>query len=428
VLNAIGKNLRTRTGQMLRRKYLTAEDTEAAAKAKFGDQAEIARDIRVLPLATAKLEDAIAGRSLINQIEAYGKNTGDATIAEGGKPAGSPYGWFTMDHPAFRKWTPKYETDPETGAVRPVKDASGNVVFQQVPIYVRSDFEGPIRAVLQGNTNAAYKALMALKGKNMSLIMNSPLIHNAVEWGRALPAMPGKVATFKIYFEGNVARKDPVQMREAIDAGMVPIGHRFFNQDVTSIMEEPHLAPGRSWTAKILGAIPGLFDEAAGESVMRAIDKAGDFWHNTLLWDRVADLQMGLYTNFRSGLLEKGVDRQTASRAAAHWANRYAGALPQEAMSEGARKLANVMLFSRSFTLGNIGALKDIFTGLPKDVMAQISRLHQVAGDPQGDQHCRPRHGSDVRRQLDPAERDERLVQRLLALRRNVQIRGSLAE
>lgn len=54
-------------------------------------------------------------------------------------------------------------------------------------------------------------------------------------------------------------------------------------------MEEPSLTPGRSWTAKILAAVPGLFDPAAGTAVKRAIDKAGDFWHNTLLWDRVGD-------------------------------------------------------------------------------------------------------------------------------------------
>jgi hypothetical protein len=195
-----------------------------------------------------------------------------------------------------------------------VKDADGNAVFEQVPIYVHGDFEGPLKAVLTQRSGPLYGAMMSLKGKTMSLIMNSPMIHNAVEWGRALPAMPGKVATFKVYFEGNRVKNDPVQMREAIDAGLVPIGKRFFNQDITSIMEAPDLAPGRSWTAKVLGAVPGLFDEGAGVAVKRAIDKAGDFWHNTLLWDRIADLQMGLYSNFRDDMLAKGIDRQTAAR------------------------------------------------------------------------------------------------------------------
>jgi hypothetical protein len=204
--------------------------------------------------------------------------------------------------------------------------------------------------------------------------MNSPMIHNAVEWGRALPAMPGKVATFKVYFEGNRAKNNVAVMQEAIDNGLVPIGHRFFNQDISGLMESPDMTPGRSWTAKLLSAVPGLFDEAAGTAVKRAIDKAGDFWHNTLLWDRVADLQMGLYVNMRADAIAKGIDAQTASRMAAHWANRYAGALPKEAMSDAATKVSNMLMFSRSFTMGNLGVLKDVLTGLPKDVLAQIER------------------------------------------------------
>lgn len=372
-LNSIGQNLRTRTSQMLHRQHMTAEETEAAAKAKLGEEAEIARDIRTLPLATAKLEDAIAGRTLIDNIKAEGRRTGEETVAEGGKPSDPEHSWFTIDHPAFRTWRPKFEKTVE-GKFEAVKDAEGNVIFEQVPIYVRDDFEGPLRAVLSQKSGELYNAAMSLKGKIMSLIMNSPLIHNAVEWGRALPAMPGKVLTFKVYFDGNKAKHDLPTMREAINNGLVPIGKRFFNQDITSIMEAPDLRPGRSLTAKVLGFVPGLFDPAADVAVRRAIDKAGDFWHNTLLWDRVADLQMGLYSNFRETLVGKGIDSQTASRAAAHWANRYAGAIPQEAMSDSARKIANMLLFSRSFTMGNLGAMKDMINGLPRDVRAQISR------------------------------------------------------
>ncbi len=369
----IGTNLRTSTAQLLHRKYLTAEQTEAAAKASLGEDAQIVRDIRVLPFATAKLEDAIAGRTLINAIRDIGRRTGDDTVADGFMPAGSDHKWFTVDHPAFKTWRPKF-ADDGAGHMAPVRDEDGNIVFEQVPLYVRDDFEGPLRAVLNQKSGALYNALMGLKSRATSLIMYSPFIHNAVEWGRALPAMPGKVASLRIYFDGNKVKNDPAQMREAIDAGMVPIGHRAFNQDITSIMEEPNLTPGRSLTAKVLGAVPGLFDPAAGTAVKRAIDKAGDFWHNTLLWDRVGDLQAGLYAGLRDDMLAKGVDRLTATRIAAHWANRYAGALPQEAMSDGARKLANVMMFSRSFTLGNLGVMKDMLNGLPRDVTAQIER------------------------------------------------------
>jgi hypothetical protein len=371
-LDAIGRNLTVKTRNLRQRKYMTIEETEAAAKAKYGDQAVVAKNIRTVALSTAELDDAIAGRSLINSIKEYGKSTGADTVVEGAIPAGSETKWFTLDHPAFRSWRPQLrEID---GKVQAVKDAEGNTIFEQVPLYVHGDFEGPLRAVLSHKSGALYGGVMSLKGKTMSLIMNSPMIHNAVEWGRALPSMPGKVVTFKVYFEGNRAKNNPALMGEAIDNGLVPIGHRFFNQDISGIMESPDLTPGRSWTAKLLAAVPGLFDEAAGVAVKRAVDKAGDFWHNTLLWDRVADLQMGLYTNMQADMLAKGVDRQTASMVAAHWANRYAGALPKEAMSDAATKVANTLMFSRSFTMGNLGVMKDMLTGLPKDVIAQLER------------------------------------------------------
>lgn len=43
-------------------------------------------------------------------------------------------------------------------------------------------------------------------------------------------------------------------------------------------------------------------------------------------------------------------------------------------MSHAAQQVANLALFSRSFTLGNLGAMKDMITGLPRDVQSQILR------------------------------------------------------
>lgn len=369
----IGMNLRTRTAQMLHREHMTAEETEAAAKEKLGEGAQIARDIRALPLATAKLEDAIAGRTLIDRIREAGRNTGSETVAEGWRPPDTDEAtWFTIDHPAFYQWRPRFQD----GAV--VKDADGNTVFDRVPIYVRGDFEGPLKAVLSEKSGALYNAAMELKGKTMGLIMNSPLIHNMVILGKVIPAFPGKAITGKLYFQGYRAKNDIGLMREAIDNGLVPIGKRFFNQDITSIMEEPNLTPGRSLTAQILGFIPGLFDPAADIAVRRAIDKAGDFWHNTMLWDRVGDLQMGVYVNLRDNLIAKGeLSPQTASRVAANFANRLAGSIPVEAMSAGARKTLNIFLFSRSFTATNWAVFKDALGGVPP---AAINPILRAAG------------------------------------------------
>lgn len=377
-LDEVGGNLRTSTGHLKHRENLTTEQTEAAAQEKFGEGATVVRDIRTLASATGELQRAVAGRRLLNTIKEYGHETGTETVVEGAQPAGDPH-WFTIEnHPSFWITRPKMrdraEPGPMGGTREAVVDDQGNTVFERVPLFVRDDFEGPLRAVLSRDSGKIYNGLMDLKSKTMGVIMYSPLIHNAVEWGRALPAMPGKVASFKIYFEGNAAKHNTETMRQAIQAGLVPIGHRYGGQDITSILEEGNIAPGRSWTAKLLAAVPGLFDPRAGDAVKRAVDRMGDFWHNTLLWDRVGDLQMGLYTNLRDQKIRAGVDPQTAQRYAAHFANRYAGALPLEAMSTSARKIANLVLFSRTFTLGNLGAMKDMVVGLPRDVQSQILR------------------------------------------------------
>lgn len=370
-VNSAGGNLRTTSPSLKGRKYLTSEETEGAMKSLFGeehDDVALVRDLRAMPLAIARLRQAVAGRALIDQIKTMSSQSGMEAVRD------TPHdGYFTLDHPAFQTYKPKLEMG-EDGKWRQLHDEHGLPIFEKTPIYVSKEFEGPLKAVLSNNSGEVYKGLMTLKGKALGLIMYSPMIHNAVEYGRALPAMPGKVLTFKVYFEGNKAKKDPAQMREAIQAGLVPIGSRFFNQDISSIMESPDLTPGRSWTAKLLGGLTGKVSKNGELAVKRAIDNLGDFWHNTLLWDRVGDLQMGLYVNLRDAEISKGTDPKAAQALAAHLANRFAGALPMESMGNAARKIANVSMFSRSFTIGNLGVMKDMFVGLPSDVKAQLTR------------------------------------------------------
>ena len=311
---------------------------------------------------------------------------GGELVVEGANP--DPGAYFTLDHPALRTWGPKFVVNQETQKFEPVRDQNGDMQFEAQPVWVSNEFKGPLNAVLSAPSTGLTRALMDLKGKMMSVIMYSPLMHNAVIWGKAIPADPRGVLTFGAYVRGNLARKTPDIMNEAIGAGMDPIGHRYFNQDIAGIAaaEGQDIVPGRSWTSQVIGAIPGFFDKDAGEATKRAIDKFGDLWHNTFLWDRVADLQAGLYVHIRDQQLAHGLDPLTAQRMAAHFANRYAGALPMESMSKMARTTANLLLFSRSFTLGNLAVYKDIAMGLPSDVRAQIEQegglpqLEQVQG------------------------------------------------
>jgi len=95
----------------------------------------------------------------------------------------------------------------------------------------------------------------------------------------------------------------------------------------------------------------------------------------TLLWDQVFNLQIGLYDSLRRLWAAKGFDPDVAGAMAAHIANRYAGALPAEHLSQVANMLANLLLFSRSFTLGNLAVMKDMLRGAPPHVLARIERF-----------------------------------------------------
>jgi hypothetical protein len=387
-----------------------------------GARAAVVRNMLTLPLATMRLRQAIAGRALIGQIKAAGARTGQATVREGGMPQdfrtfgtnlrtttpqlihrkhltteeteqaanrkrammdGQEFNWFTIKgNPAFWTVRPRFGTDAE-GHFGPVKDADGNMIFERVPIYVRSDFEGPLKAILHESAagvvgragEALYQGMMSLKGRMMTSIMYG-VAHLGVIAGRAFPAAPNLVRVMRL---GNAMKQDPATMRRLILGGMAPIGRTMGFRDLPGIIEDPQMAPGRSWTSKILAAVPGLFDPRAGAAVLRAVDRLGDFTHGTLLWDQVQNIQVGLALDFEQYLTDAGMPQTAATRIAANFANIYAGALPREAMSQAARAWANILLFSRSYRLGNLAAVKSAFLGLPRDVRSQLLREHGEA-------------------------------------------------
>jgi hypothetical protein len=91
-------------------------------------------------------------------------------------------------------------------------------------------------------------------------------------------------------------------------------------------------------------------------------------------------VQFGLADFLSDRFVGKGLPREVADRIAAHTANMVVGSIPKEAMSAGAQATANVLLFSRSFTLGNLAMFKQAVVGLPKPILAQIERDFGVLG------------------------------------------------
>jgi len=342
---------RTSTPHLRHREHLTTEETERAARAALDNpNVVVARDISTLPLATMKLQQAIAGRVLINQIREAGRRSGEQAVAEGAEPQDG-FKWFTIrENPAFWTWR--------------VRDgADGAKIMEKVPLYIRGDYEGPLRAVLTDRSGGAlYKAWMALKGRMMTAIMWG-VVHGTVIAGRISPKSPNLV---RLYREGATLREDPAAMREFIMSGGVPVGHDFGYQDISGALNEG--VPSNRYMSTIAARW------VAGDKAANAVERANDFVHNTLTWDTIGKWQMGMFQQVKRAEIAKGADPQTAARMAAHVANRLAGAMPAEAMSAFAQKAANLLLFSRSYRIGGAGQIKDLLNGLPRDVRAQIER------------------------------------------------------
>lgn len=356
-IDARGRNLTT-AGPM-HREHLTPEETEAAAKAKLGTGATLLRDIRSLLSRLAYAERAIAGSDLMRAIADVGRETGDNLVLHGDIPGLlNPDKFFRMsDHPAFRRWT-------------------GN---GWQAIHVAEEFRHPLKAVLTQPSPTWYRAAMLLKGAVMSVKMYSPFLHLAVELGRSLPIMPARVLTLRALRDGSRLRRDLSYMDQATRDGLAPLAHRGgWATDPASLADQARdLEPSRS---AFLRGLASVRDAAAAGARRLGGDTLHDIVqhpHQTLLWDQVFNLQVGIYDHMRQTYIAKGYAPEVAGTMAAHIANRYAGALPPEHLSRAANMAANLLMFSRSFTLGNAGVMKDMFNGAPAHVRA---RIEQMAG------------------------------------------------
>ena len=368
-MDKMGANLRTQGPR--RRAYRTAEESDAAAKARFGDGATMVEDVRSLVHALARNERAIAGRDLIDAIQAYGSAAGRPDVVVEGRDPGP--GWFTLNHPSARTWAPVLGRTAD-GKFGHLHDADGNPMWQKVAIHISDDFKGPLEAVLTKPTPDWYRAAMKIKGGVMRTVMYSPFIHLNTELGRAFPLMKGRTFTLGYLRDGAEGINDPDYMAWAVGRGIAPIGQGW-SVDPATIMDDT-LAPLRR--GKIMTALVEARDAVAakiGQKFGPAAEEIAKEPHARLLWDNIFRLQIGIMRDITARFEKKGYATDVAGTMAAHVANRYAGALPPEHLSRLANMAANLGLFSRSFTLGNLAVMKDIFTGAPPHVLAEIERL-----------------------------------------------------
>ena len=388
-MRPIGTNLTTRGPGF--RKHLTAAETEAAGKAKLGDNAHLVRDVRALPLALSRNERAIAGHDLVTALKRMSDGAGVPLVRQGDLFPEDRQGFFTIDHPALRVWRPALERTPEGGMVAKL-DAEGRPVMVPDQLHIAEEFRQPLEAVLSSPSGAIVKALMKVKGGVMHAIMWSPAMHLMVEVGRTLPlyaSRPWRMIPMlpgNVWHRGNALLADRRAMDTAIAAGLAPIA-RGWSLDANAVADESAMRPIPDGTLARVAQQAGERWRGIGKAISMPADAAGahglarwleDAWanpHRTLLWDNVLRLQAGIYSHARENYLGKGYAAEAASVMAAHLANRYAGALPPETMSKWANTAANLALFSRSFTLGNMGVMKDVLTGAPQYIVDQIAAV-----------------------------------------------------
>jgi hypothetical protein len=250
--------------------------------------------------------------------------------------------------------------------------------FDVLPLYISKDFEGPLKAVLSNRNGEIYKGYMLLKSKAMSSIMFSPMIHNLVVWGRALSYAPMKVGSSYLYWKGAMLNRDSEFVRQAVKDGVVPIGaNRTSSMDTTDLAGSVEKLgkwgdPNESWTSLSAQKLGNWIHKGLGDKTKAGMDAAGDFVHHTLLWQQIQHLQWGIYADAKAHYEAKGLSETAAGTLAAHFANRYAGVVAAENQGEIARKAMNVLMFSRSFNLTNLGLYRDAFFGLPDGLKAQL--------------------------------------------------------
>lgn len=361
-------------GGLNQRKYGSVEETEAAARSHFGNNVEVVKDIRVLPLVTSELRRVAATKSLLESLRKYGNDNFIETVST--EPVRN---WMSLNHPAFKN------------------------------IWIHPDFYPAIESILNArNSNALVKGLMTIKSKSMGLLMFNPFVHGTVIYSKAIPYDPFRVMTGVAYMKGGALRGSPLPnwmydlygvkdraspeegwayQKDAMEHGFRPTSNFSggAKMEVTDLYETPGI--GKSWTAQFMGKAASVFNKEI--ETKQAVDAAGNFWHGSMLWNRINDLGMYIYDKAWKDLAKEGMTADAAKVEASHIANRYMGTVPVESMSQGLRTFLNLTLFSRQFNVTNMGIYKDVITGLPNEIRGQIQSLGKEGDIKIGDNYLK---------------------------------------
>lgn len=385
-----------KTGQ---RKHATFVEGEAAGVKYRYDWKDMVK-------AKSDLEQAVYGKLLMKTLkDSVLAGTDVPMLLRQGSPGARDY--VSIDHPAFfeqhfsggkhlriggKNYQIKNGEVTVGGKTYPVtKDGSAVYVagkahqvlketrVSSTRLVVHPDLATPLKAVL-GTQDPwiVAQGLRALKAASMKFIMFNPLFHGATVFFKQLPLSISKshINPIGLYMEGYRLRTDPVWRDKAFSHNVNILENMGYKMDAYG--EQP--LAGES------------FYHFVHPKFGKIMDKVGNFWHGTLLWNRIGDMQMGVFKRygeqFETNMLKEyeakhGVkpDEATAKHIsdAAYYqsgelANLVAGAWGKEDFFLAWKNTLDTVLFSTSYTMSTMRIAKYAAGSIPRHLQGQVTR------------------------------------------------------
>lgn len=286
------------------------------------------------------------------------------------------------------------------GKLREVKETTET--YDQY-MEVHPDIATPLKTLLEANNpNIALRALAKIKAGSIQMIMYSPMFHNVTVFFKMGPSVPKEM-------HWNPKEVFGADVYDALSPAAKIASHSWFGPYLVgkylrsnnslvneSIRDNVRYLGGRGYQREVYGEIFSLRKNILhniSNGLGDAATRFGDFWHGTLLWDRIADAQMGLWyihkRKFTKQIIEQkekelgrplteqevNMAGQDAGKIAGDYANILVGALGKEDLGKGFRHFLNATLFSTSYQTTNIRMAK-IGAGItPKYVQGQARLL-----------------------------------------------------
>ncbi len=407
------------------RKYSTFEAGEAEGVTYI-------KDIKAMVDINYQLKDAIIGRHFVNYVKQWKAPTGEELV---GFPGQETPGYVTINHPAFQEKTfitrefvkykgKKYYAKDDKVVIddKPYDVVEGEVYIEGKKygtetrpdiivkdLKVHPDIAGPLKAVLEAdNPNILIRGLAKLKAATIAVIMYNPAFHNFTVFSKLVPTLPGagagefiwnpkKTIGAEVYDHLNPVQK--ALTRTWISDYIVGNYLKSIDSNVVDAMRH-NVVPlgGRGYRADLYGEIEPMRQNilqnfAATEKLGKAIEKFGDFWHGTLLWDRIGDAQMGLYNRYSIDFLERGVKdfkkatgreptikelaqlKEDAKYMAGEFSNTIVGVFGKEDFGNAWKHLLNNTEFSRSYTMSNVRLAEYGVGIMPKHLIGQMRMM-----------------------------------------------------